>query len=70
MALAAYATEGSIPVFTTSNLDKVITVLSPIEEITNNVSKDCASISLIISLVQALPKKLNEQSDDDMECLE
>ena len=68
MALAAYATEGSIPVLTTSNLeiaDKVITVLSPIEEITKNVSKDCASISLIIPLVRALTKKL-EQSDDDI----
>ena len=39
--------------------------MSPIEEITKNVSKDCTSISLIIPLVRALTKEL-EQSDDDI----
>jgi len=69
MALAADATEGPIPVLTTSNLeipDKIITVLSPIEEITRTCQK--IVLSLIIPLVRALTKKL-EQSDD-MECLE
>jgi len=68
MAIAAYATEGSIPVLSASNLeiaDKVITVLSPIEEITKNVSEDSAPISLIIPLVRALNKTL-EQCDDDV----
>ena len=68
MAIAAYATDGSIPVLSPSNLDiadKIITVLSPIEEITKNVSEDSAPISLVIPLVRALSKTL-QQCDDDV----
>jgi len=52
---SAYATEGSIPVLSVSNFEiasKVITVLSPIEEITKNDSEDSAPISLLNPLVR------------------
>jgi len=59
MAIAAYATEGSIPVLNTYNLEianKVIIVLSPIEETTKIVPEDSAPISFIIPLVRTLSK--------------
>jgi len=54
MALAAYATEYSIPQLTANQLDvvgKVIAALSPIEEIMKAASADAASVSLIIPFV-------------------
>ena len=65
--LAAYGSEGSIPVLTATQLDianKVINVLLPVEEITKYISEDTACISVIIPLVRGLEKTL-ERSDED-----
>ena len=51
MALAAYGSDGAIPVLSVCQLDianKVIDVLTPIEEITKNILADNAPISVII----------------------
>ena len=63
MAIAAYGADGSIPVLTASQLDiatKVINILTPIEEITRNISAETASISQVIPLVRALTKVLEK----------
>ena len=63
VSLAAYGADGAIPVLTASQLDtanKVINILAPIEEITQNIS---ASISQVIPLVRALNKVLKEDQD-------
>ena len=65
--LAAYGSEGSIPVLTATQLDianKVINVLLPVEEITKCISEDTACISVIIPLIRGLEKTL-ERSDED-----
>ena len=43
MAIATYGTDGSIPILSASQLDittKVINILTPIEEITRNISAE------------------------------
>ena len=60
VALAAYATEYSIPQLTANQLDivgKIVAALSPIEEITKAISANAASVSLIIPFVQCNPKQ-------------
>ena len=67
MALAAYATEYSIPQLTANQLDivgKVIAALSPIEEIAKAVSANAASVSLIIPFVRMLSKTMEKRHDD------
>ena len=67
MALAAYGANGNVSVLTSSQLDtatKVINILTPIEEITKNISADSSTISQIIPLVRGLMKVLAEQDDD------
>jgi len=67
MAIAAYGTDGSIPVLIASQLDiaaKVINILKPIEEITKNISAEATSISQVIPLVRALSKVLEEEVED------
>ena len=67
MALAAYGSDGTIPVLSAHQLDianKVITVLNPIEEITKNISADIAPISVIIPLVRVLNKTLQQDDAD------
>ena len=67
MALAAYGSDGTIPVLSACQLDtanKVIDVLTPIEEITKNISADDSSISVIIPLVRALHKTLQQHDRD------
>ena len=67
MAIAAYGADGSIPVLTASQLDiatKVINILSPIEEITKNISAEFSSISQVIPLVRALRKVLEKEVED------
>ena len=59
----AYRSDGSIPILSPSQLDiaaKVINILSPIEEITKNISAEAASISQVIPLVRALTKVLEK----------
>jgi len=68
MAIAAYGVDGSIPVLTASQLiiaTKVINILSPIEEITRNISAESASMSQVIPLVRALTKALEKEVEDN-----
>ncbi|XP_065891626.1 zinc finger BED domain-containing protein 4-like [Dysidea avara] len=68
MALAAYATEhGGITMLTPNQIDltkKIIAVLEPVEEITKMISKDSASISMLIPSVKILEKAFNKHDDD------
>ena len=67
IALATYGTDGSISALTSLQLDtaaKVINILTPIEEITKDISADTSTISQIISLVRDLKKVLEEQDND------
>ena len=67
MALAAYTTEGKISQLTPTQLDiinKTIAVLSPIEEITQSISSEAASTSLIIPFVRALRRTLENHEGD------
>ena len=62
MALGAYAMEYTIPQFTSYQLDlanKVINVLSSVEEITQSISA-----SIIILFIQILFKTLSQDNDD------
>ena len=71
MVLAAYGTDGSISVLTSSQLDtatKVINILTPIEEITKDISADTSTISQNIPLVRGLKKVLEEQDNDHGVC--
>ena len=45
-------------------VNKVISALSPIEEITRSISTDAASVSLIIPFIRVLRKNLENHSDD------
>ena len=67
MALAAYATEHDIPLLTSHQLDladKVIAVLSPVEEITQMISTETAAVSVIIPVVRGLMKTLEKHNND------
>ena len=68
IALAAYAAEYSdIPQLSAHQLsiiDKIIAVLKPIDDITQSISTDKASASMIIPFVRALHKNW-ENNDDD-----
>ena len=72
MAIAAYGVDGSIPVLTASQLDiasKIIDTLSPIEEITRNVSAKAAPISQVIPLVRTSTKVLEKEADNIGVCV-
>ena len=68
VALAAYCTEhDGIPSLTSHQyeiIEKVIAVLKPIEDITQSISSDKASASIIIPYVRALRKCWENCSDD------
>ena len=68
MALAAYNIENDdIPQLSAHQLDiidKVVTVLKPVEEITQSISTAAASISVVIPFVKALKRSLEDSSDD------
>ena len=68
MALAAYGSDGAIPVLSACQLDitnKIINVLIPTEDITKkSISADNALISVIIPLVRALYKNLQHDRDN------
>ena len=71
MVLAAYGTDGSISVLTSSQLDtatKVFNILTPIEEITQDISADTSTISQNIPLVRSLKKVLEEQDNNHGVC--
>ena len=63
MTMATYASDGTIPVVSACQLDitnKVIVVLTPIEETTKSISEDNSPISVIIPLVRVLHKTLQQ----------
>ena len=67
MALAAYATESDIPILSATQLDlaeKIVATLLPIDELTNSVSADSASVSVIIPFVKMLIKTLEKHHND------
>ena len=68
VVLAAYTTEyDDIPQLSSHQLDiiqKVITVLKPVEDITQSISSDKASISIIIPYVRALARSWENCSND------
>ena len=54
MSFAAYATEIGIVTLSPTQLDlaeKIVAVLSPIEQLTKSISADCASIFFVIPFV-------------------
>lgn len=68
MALAAFAAECSdIPQLSAhqlSAMDKIIAILKPIENITQSISSDKASASIMIPYVRALRKSWEDIDDD------
>ena len=67
MALAAYATGKDIPVLSSTQLDlaeKVISILGPIDEITNSILANSASVSVVIPFVRMLTKTPEKQDND------
>ena len=67
MALAAYAAENDIPQLTASQLEiarKMTLVLAPIEEITQAISKQTATLSLVIPFIRVLLKSWEKEDDD------
>ena len=68
VALAAYTTENDdIPQLSSHQLeiiDKVITVLQPVEDITKSISSEKASVSVIIPFVRALRRSWENCSND------
>ena len=67
MALAAYAAENDIPQLTASQLEiarKMALVLSPIEEITQAISKQTATLSMVIPFVRVLLRSWEKEDDD------
>ena len=67
MALVAYATESDIPILSATQLDlveKIIAALLCIDELTNSVSADSASVSVIIPFVKIMIKTLEKHHND------
>ena len=67
MALAAYAAENNIPQLTPNQLEiarKMVLVLSPVEEITQSISKETATLSVVIPNIRALLRSWEKQEDD------
>lgn len=68
MALAVYATESDIPILRICHsarpCRKIIATLLPIDELTNSVLADSASVSVIIPFVKILIKTLEKHHND------
>ena len=69
MALAAYATEhGGITMLNSHQLEivqKLVSLLKPIEEVTKMISTNSTCISAVIPLVRILERMLTKHDDDD-----
>uniref|UniRef100_A0A1X7UMN8 Uncharacterized protein n=1 Tax=Amphimedon queenslandica TaxID=400682 RepID=A0A1X7UMN8_AMPQE len=68
VALAAYSTENNITQLINNQLDlinKLIILLSPIEEITQSISSSNSCASVIILFVRALHKHLENNDETD-----
>ncbi|XP_003389647.1 PREDICTED: zinc finger BED domain-containing protein 4-like [Amphimedon queenslandica] len=68
VVLAAYNTESDdIPQLSSHQLDiidKIITVLKPVDDITKSISSEKASVSIIIPYIRALRKTWEKSGDD------
>ena len=65
--MAAYATETRRVTLSPTQLDsaeKIAAALSSIEELTNYISADCASVSLVIPFIKRLSKTLQKHLND------
>ena len=62
MALAAYAMEKEIPILTPTQIDLAE---KPIDEITNSISADASSISVVIPFLRMLTKTLEKVHHDE-----
>ena len=67
MALAAYAAENNIQHLAANQLEmarKMVLVLSPVEEITQAISKETATLSIVIPHIRVLLRSWERQDDD------
>ena len=67
MALAAYAAENDIQQLTANQLEitrKMMLVLEPVEEITQVISKETATLSMVIPFVRILLRSWEKEEDD------
>ena len=67
MALTAYAAENSIVQLTPTHLElakRIVVVLSPVEEITQSISKETAALSFVIPNIRVLLRSWEKQDDD------
>ena len=67
MALAAYAAENDIQQLTATQLEiarKITFVLEPVEEITQVISKETATLSTVIPFVRVLLRSWEKEGDD------
>ena len=70
MALAAYAAENDIQQLTANQLEitrKMTLVLEPVEEITQVISKDTATLSRVIPFVRIMGERGRRQRNSDYE---
>lgn len=67
MALAAYAAENNIAQLTPMQLEiarRMVLVLSPVEEVTQSISKETATLSVVIPNIRVLQRSWEKQDDD------
>ena len=67
MALAAYAAENDIQQLTANQLEiarKMTLALEPVEEITQVISKDTATLLMVIPFVRVLLRSWEKEEDD------
>ena len=67
MALAAYAVENNITQLTPTQLEiakRMVLVLTPVEEITQSISKETATLSVVIPNIRALLRTWEKQDND------
>ena len=67
MALAAYAAKNDVSQLTANQLEiarKLVLLLAPVEEITQLISKQTATISVVIPMIRVLLRSWDKESDD------
>ena len=71
MALAAYAAENNIAQLTPMQLEiarRMVLVLSPVEETTQSISKETATLSVVIPNIRVLLRSWEKQDNDQGIC--
>ena len=67
MALASYAAENDIPQLTVNQLEiarKMVLILAPVEKITQAISKQTATLSMVIPMIRVLLRQWEKEDDD------